>query len=1001
MDSDEDAVALGLALGVLRAAAGGRGGVAQEPAADDGMMLAMQVLRSQPMSRRESLARARRVKAKNVKKRQDSRVENKLACYNSTITRKRDQLISVGGKVSTVKLSHSDHKKWTPSAFLKVCFAERLDDASRSRGATRMRCIRGIKRLRSRNRQANPHASSTRAKAGDNKGSGSYVQKMRDSMAHLIMEKQQESVEGAMHVHGEGGMSHAAHAVLEVALDETEQKVAEKTVIKCFLKKEVRKVIHVQQRVAALVLHLFVTLASVGTPPRVLEYFCPMLPLAAKTADCMMQAVRAHTMNVKEALGSSSWTLLLVSDWAKSNRKLFRQMIPAMQARTALHCRCIMHMIALAIAAAAVRLRVVGPVFCGSILLHNSSTQSRMASYIERLVGEPGFLEVMVEPLLSDRERSRIDRLVDLMHWDESMLGGDGLQRTSTCRQHLQEQLDELKKFLQGRNKFAHVCPFRCCKNISQTKERLVSILLQLFVFRVPATPALNRWTQLYPALAYWCVASHLPNKLMARLWGMAFDHCHGSGGHAQLDLLAPAEDEVLSRVNAVRALKVLRWISHPRTPTELLIICMAMRPIMSFMGYLFREESSDSAHSVTSLMKSDSPLPRVVRFLVDQLATLDGDFWLVYMGEPDEAWDTYRLQLALDTFYTMAAGLWFRVGRHLDMFPWRLWHVVDPEATAQHRAHHAELLSRYCPSCVDRHFTQPILEEHGAQEVSRVGSAAHEKVLISLRKSRASNIMSELRFARITKHMMSSKFGRAASSSSMACKHTLAELSAMHARATTRWEQEEAVPKIDAPSWSAKASSGWHSFLKQQRVLGRDMKEIGRLWRGMADDEKSIFKTMASEEAIRCRDQVDLHEPMPSSSSPFGIGDFNMPVREDIVATLCEGNEVYRRAEAWRANVKKVQCPTEGFVCDPPPPAQCGELYGAYKCAHDFTDEVKARCADFLGRLRAVVHALKDEEHLPLLLLEGHRQDPEDDRRHQLLALVAFKLLKDPEAIA
>lgn len=400
------------------------------------------------------------------------------------------------------------------------------------------------------------------------------------------------------------------------------------------------------------------------------------------------KAVRGQTRAVMDALSLGgaaipSWTLLLASDWAKSNRKLFREMVATLKAPTAIHCKCIMHMVALSIAAAAVRLQVVGPVFCGSILIHSGSTQERLASLVERIVYEPGGLEVLVDPILSDRERARIDRLLDLLHWDESMLSGGGLSRTSERKHRLQEQLNELKKFLCGRRSFAHVCPFQCCKNSLESKQRLVSILHQIFVFRAPTTPALNRWTQLYPALAFWCVCAHLPNKFMARIWGMAFSSCRGAGGQTQLDLLAPAETGVMSGVNAVRAGKVLRWLSHFRTPSELLVICLAMRPVMNFMGYLFREEGADSEHSVTQLMEPNSPNRRVVDFLVDMLARLDDDFWLVYA--PD-GWDSFHLQLAMDTFLTIAGGIWWRVGCHLQAFPWRLWHVVNPDSSEDRR---------------------------------------------------------------------------------------------------------------------------------------------------------------------------------------------------------------------------------------------------------------------------------------------------------------------------
>ena len=75
---------------------------------------------------------------------------------------------------------------------------------------------------------------------------------------------------------------------------------------------------------------------------------------------------------------------------------------------------------------------------------------------------------------------------------------------------------------------------------------------------------------------------------------------------------------------------------------------------------------------------------------------------------------------------------------------------------------------------------------------MAREGSAAYEAVVSSLMRCKATNMMSELRFARTTQHMMSSKYGPAASISSMASKHALAELSSLHGHAVVKWEKED-----------------------------------------------------------------------------------------------------------------------------------------------------------------------------------------------------------------
>lgn len=138
----------------------------------DATDLAMQVLQARPMSRRRSLILARSAKAKRTKNRPSQGVQQRIGRYNKAVTRKRDELMCVGGKVIAPKCKHADHKKWTPVAMVRACFGEAFEAPSQARGATRMRLTRGVKRKRSQNRRVNPQARSTRGKADEYKVAG-------------------------------------------------------------------------------------------------------------------------------------------------------------------------------------------------------------------------------------------------------------------------------------------------------------------------------------------------------------------------------------------------------------------------------------------------------------------------------------------------------------------------------------------------------------------------------------------------------------------------------------------------------------------------------------------------------------------------------------------------------------------------------------------------------------------------------------------------------------
>ena len=131
----------------------------------EGVDAALDVLRALPMTQSDSLKKARKVRARLAQRRDSIKVKKKLEQYNKSIVRKRDKLESVCGNVKTVRLPVSEYKKWTPSAFLKVCFTANSGSMSLTRGASRMRRTRGTRPNAAGKRKGNPQARATRAAA--------------------------------------------------------------------------------------------------------------------------------------------------------------------------------------------------------------------------------------------------------------------------------------------------------------------------------------------------------------------------------------------------------------------------------------------------------------------------------------------------------------------------------------------------------------------------------------------------------------------------------------------------------------------------------------------------------------------------------------------------------------------------------------------------------------------------------------------------------------------
>jgi hypothetical protein len=444
---------------------------------------------------------------------------------------------------------------------------------STSRSACRKRLQRGVKRTIRKSR-VTPQARSTQSVAERFRSSTSYLQSVRDAVANLVMERQLEYAVAKLP---------ATRAVFRLALDETEQKVSFTKTFK-FLKKKVA----VNQTISSFVAHGCLRVAArEGREFSITEIVLPLLALASKTSNCMMHTVVTLLDTLLKTVTAmvGFFTFVFSSDSAVTNRLLFRQIVMHFKPVLAMHGRCFMHQIALACAVAAKALRVIGPVFCGSTLLHYGDTQEHLGHALVQWLNSRRAILITHADERSQAFKSYVGRLIDLVHWDEELLSTEALRRSPLGRHKLQCLIERLIPFLHGdlsTRQWVHFCPFGCCRTLAETRGKLVEILQALFLHHVPPIPALNRWTQLYPALAWWCVTVHL-HGMMPKLWADVY----GGGAHNEdtvmVDHLAPVSDEVLSTIKSKRAGKVLRWIRHPKTPDELAVMCMGFAASILF----------------------------------------------------------------------------------------------------------------------------------------------------------------------------------------------------------------------------------------------------------------------------------------------------------------------------------------------------------------------------------------------------------------------------------
>ena len=111
----------------------------------------------------------------------------------------------------------------------------------------------------------------------------------------------------------------------------------------------------------------------------------------------------------------------------------------------------------------------------------------------------------------------------------------------------------------------------------------------------------------------------------------------------------------------------------------------------------------------------------------------------------------------------------------------------------------------------------------------------------------------------------------------------------------------------------------------------------------------------------------------MLSHRTPLGLGNEKMPVREDVVEPLCHGHSIGSRSHTRKRRFGNIveeenDKPEETSI---PEPSCCGK-YGVEFCRTKMDEDTMRRMAVILPQLQAAAVALKDEKHVPMILVEG-----------------------------
>ena len=953
---------------------------------DPAIAAAMQV--RAPMARRDVCARARYQKLKKTKHTIPDHARRRIDDLNSKATRSHEQVATDARKAP----KHT--RSWLPGAILAVCWSvARTCLRGASRAAWRMRRRRGVKRKLCPH-AADPNQRSTSSIAEDREASKTYIQALRDAVCDVALQHQSRCLH-------ELPAQPLESAVLEVSFDETEVRVSTPHKFRF-----ARKVKVTQTEIPIMVTH---GTLSWGPGSADVPIFFPARGLAEKTAVGMLDHLSKYLVTAcggTDALAAkvSLLVLILVSDAAKANRLLAHFLSSKLSDNTAmLHTLCFMHQVSLSVGAVCGALKILGPVFCGCNLLMRSKWQASVSAALRRWVSKLRHTDA--DPDEADGKYAR--ELLKLLEWDEESLNDDDLRRRSTSKGSRVDERLVLVNFMTSSfqsTRLEHRCGFGCCRGgLDESKDKLHSYIMDVLFSRYPGIPAVNRWTKLFPSLAWWTVAMHMQG-LITSLWGKIYGFSAGGEREDELvqDLLEPEGDDVQRALNRARATKVWNWLRHPLTRHELMISCLVLRPCMSFMGYLFRSEAGAASHSVTALMPAGNPAARTLRHLVSMLLDLNNDFWFLYSSG---GWTEAKLQLGLDNICRLVGALWWRITYRLLQYPWRLWLAVDPNENQASRALRVDRLTSACDSCLDKHFTLKVKRRiHSASDMLELDAPLARSVRRAFEKCRATNILSETRFARIASQLWVSKKGRSSAMSTVSSKNLLAEMKSQHTLAKVQWNRKHGKPDhadleapLVPPQRSAKACSAWHVYMAEMRSKGHDMKAISEAWKHVRADEHARLK----ERADKLRKEVETadgttaqaEDPLRcfAQETPYGMGDATHPMRQSFVEQLQDAKAVAEHSSRWKQITGPLARPSVIPDVDASRPRLCGEIYGPGRCQEDFSAEERIVFSTWLKLLASLARHAQTQKSLPVYVFKNAATE--------MVLLSIFCLFKNPDA--
>ena len=625
---------------------------------------------------------------------------------------------------------------------------------------------------------------------------------------------------------------------------------------------------------------------------------------------------------------------------------------------------CMMHVLFLCINAEHKNWDVVGPLFCGTALMHRGPVYDAFMRSVERELGRRLHL-TQEQPSAADVAYQTA--LAKLLMWESSWSTWFSAEAPRKRTQRYQRAVAEFvvlfTHLVTSGGKILHYCPFGCCPGGKpETVRRMLECLMDLFLGKLPPVPALNRWVKLFPCMLWWTLGM-LIHDIGPSSWRRAQAPQGESEERTfqQTELVDQGEDDTVRQINVSRNRRVNKWLASPETRHRLVAVVLVLLYAFDVMSRVFGDRTSEKdGPRMLSFIADDGPAQQLRRLYWALLADLDGEHWVLLRGA--DGWTARKLLMVSTMLLTIIGQIEMRMIRPFEDWPWRLRKLFEPDAASV-----VADIAQTCENCWDP-FTRVLMCSDRCEvrkNPKLLLDRSHHKSRVCQRALEGcglTNIEQELRFAR-QQAGTSKRAGFWHSVGQMQTTHCLGEHASQWLRALARFGAPvDVVADLDFPY-----SSLWQYFYARARKAfpAMSMETIGERWATLKSDPVALAQEQARfDEHRSVASSIDLAAAVTSESTPHSMGSSNWPLRREKIQHLADAGMMIDAATRFDSRWGMITwptCETEALADDAGAPTRtCGQTFGPGICETVLTAPVLETFAAVVADLGCLARHLR-----------------------------------------